>query len=125
MKKPYDPILSQIGNRICQRREERKLTATELAVRANVTAATLSNAENGLRNTGILNICAIADALRVPLSWLQPEMLDAYSENDPSMIKLQQKLNLLNEDQKALMLAMFDAQLETILSTSGRKDYRI
>ena len=80
-------------------------------------ASTLSKIENGRRNIGVETICAIAKALEVPLSRLQPEELDAFSEVEPEMLDLTKKLQLLHGDQKTLMLAMFHAQVDVLLDS--------
>lgn len=117
----YNPRLGQIGNRVCQRREELGLTGTELAIQADMAASTLSKIENGQRNVGIDSLCAIAKALKVPLSYLQPEDLDVYLEDDAEVISLNRKLSLLPPDQRALMLAMFNAQLDSLTRITPAK----
>ena len=116
-----NPTLRQIGNRICQRREELGLTATELAIQADMAASTLSKIENGQRNVGVDSFCSIAKALKVPLSFLQPEELDDYLQDDDEVRKLNRKLSLLPEEQKNLMLSMFNSQLDTLSQAMATK----
>ena len=119
MTNSYNTTLAQIGGRIYLRREELGLSGAELSIRADMPASTLSKIENGRRNIGVETICAIAKALEVPLSRLQPEELDVFSEIEPEMLGLTKKLQLLSGDRKALMLAMFNAQIDVLLD-SGR-----
>ena len=72
MNKSFDTELSQIGKRIYRRRVELGVSGTELAASASISVSTLSNVENGQRNISVKSFCAIAKALEVPLSRLQP-----------------------------------------------------
>lgn len=123
MNKSFDTELSQIGKRIYRRRVELGVSGTELAASASISVSTLSNVENGQRNISVKSFCAIAKALEVPLSRLQPGALDAFSENHPDMRELQAKLEALPPERRFLMLRMFNAQLDTILSTENEKVY--
>ena len=77
----YNSVLADIGNRICHRREMLGMSGTELALRADISASTLSKIENGRRNIGVETLCAVAKALEVPLSFLQPTELDMLTED--------------------------------------------
>ena len=76
MNKSFDTELAQIGKRIYRRRVELGVSGTELAASASISVSTLSNVENGQRNISVKSFCAIAKALEVPLSRLQPVALD-------------------------------------------------
>lgn len=118
----YNPTLGQIGNRICQRREELGLTATELAIQLDMVSSTLSRIENGQRNIGIDTLCMIAKVLKVPLSYLQPEDLDVYLEDDIEIISLNRELGSLPANQRELMLAMFKSQLSALKQVTAPKN---
>ena len=81
----YNSVLADIGNRICQRREMLGMSGTELALRADISASTLSKIENGRRNIGVETLCAVAKALEVPLSFLQPKELDKRGKAAPGL----------------------------------------
>lgn len=121
--KTYSEELAQIGSRICARRSQLGLSGIELAEKSGISVSTLSNVENGQRNISVNSLCALARALEVPLARLQPEDLDAFTEQDPRMRDLQRKLNQLSDSQKSLMLNMFNGQLDTLLSASDEKYY--
>ena len=76
MTSTYDPLLASIGRKIVKRREELGMTATELAIQADITASTLSLYESGQRAMGVDKLHRIAAILKVPLSYLQSEELD-------------------------------------------------
>ena len=123
MNKSFDTELAQIGKRIYRRRVELGVSGTELAASASISVSTLSNVENGQRNISVKSFCAIAKALEVPLSRLQPVALDTFSENHPDMRELQAKLEALPPERRFLMLRMFNAQLDTVLSIETEKVY--
>ena len=116
----YNSVLADIGNRICQRREMLGMSGTELALRADISASTLSKIENGRRNIGVETLCAVAKALEVPLSFLQPKELDMFTEDHQELPELENKLNQLSADQKSLMLSMFSAQIDVILGVEEK-----
>lgn len=68
-----------IGSRIREIRETKKMTATDLAKLADMTAATLSRIENGAASPNIKTLIKISEVLEVPFSALQPKRLDKYS----------------------------------------------
>ena len=123
MNKSFYTELAQIGKRIYRRRVELGVSGAELATSASISVSTLSNVETGQRNISVKSFCAIAKALEVPLSRLQPETLDAFSENRQDMQELQTKLEQLSPDRRILMLRMFNAQLDAVLSTENEKVY--
>ena len=112
----YNAVLAQIGSRIYQRREELGLSGAELALRANLPASTLSKIENGRRNIGVKTFCSIARALEAPLSRIQPEELDAFTETGSNLFQLTEKLKRLSAEQRSMILSMFIAQIEVLLN---------
>ena len=59
----FDPVLAQIGSRIVKRREELGMSATELAIQADMTMSALSLIESGQRNPGVDKLYRIALAM--------------------------------------------------------------
>lgn len=104
----------QIGNRITGCRERLGMTATNLAVQADMTAGTLSAIENGRRDMKIESFCAIAKALRVSLDQLQPEELDEYSAISPALRELIDAVKKLPVNEQSMMIRMFLAQIGSL-----------
>lgn len=115
MTNTYNAVLAQIGGRICRCREDRGLSGAELAIRANLPASTLSKIENGRRNIGVETFCSIARAMEVPLSEIQPKDLDVFAGSAYNLSVLAGKLKRLSTEQRAIMLAMFNAQIDVLL----------
>ena len=111
MVKDFDPVLVQIGSRIVKRREELHMTATDLSIQADVSANSLSFCESGQRAMGIDKMYRIAQALRIPFSYLQPDELSDYSEIPEDCLALFEKLNRLPVKKKNMLLKMFQAQI--------------
>ncbi|PXY23308.1 hypothetical protein BAY59_26870 [Prauserella coralliicola] len=55
-------------------------TLDDLAERSGVSKRTLSYAEGGLINVGLLNLAHLAEALGVPVAELAQPVLDAFDE---------------------------------------------
>lgn len=85
---PDPTVAERIGKKIIKRREELGMTATELAIQANLRASQLSLYESGQRTMGVDKLNNIAMALKVPLSYFQSEELDTFSEVPPSFQSL-------------------------------------
>jgi transcriptional regulator with XRE-family HTH domain len=66
--------LKRFGQAVRARRLELKLTQEELADRARFDRTYISMVERGLRNPALLNICALANALRVTPVMLLKEL---------------------------------------------------
>lgn len=113
----YNPALAQIGNRICKRREELGMTSTELTIQADLSSRTLSNVENGSRNISVEKFCAIAKALKVPLSHLQPEELDTFLDVPEDILELNRQMNRVPQSKRRLLIAMFTAQLNVVIGS--------
>ena len=110
----YDPVLASIGSRIVKHREELGMSASELAIRADLTSSTLSLYESGQRAMGVDKLHRIAVALKVPLSYLQSEELDEFSAFPPEAIPVMEKLKGLTPEKQRMIIKMFSAQLATL-----------
>lgn len=110
-----NPVITNIGKKITQRREELGMTATELAIQANMSASQLSLYESGQRTMGVDKLHNIAVALKVPLSYLQSDELDAFSEVPPAFLRLIERLKELPADKQPMMNNMFMAQIDSLL----------
>ena len=66
-------FLEAVGRRIRQRRESQNLTQEELGERCGLHRTFIGSVERGERNVAVLNLHAIAVALRVPLAELFAE----------------------------------------------------
>ena len=64
------PIKIALGKRIRARRLELQLSQEELAYIAGIHVTYLSGIERGERNPALENLCAVANALHVPLAKL-------------------------------------------------------
>lgn len=114
MAKQYDPVLVSIGRKIIERREAIGMTATELAILADVTASALSLYESGQRSMGVDKLHRIASALRVPLSYFQDEELDAFSDYPTELYPIIEQLKQLPIEKQQMMLKMFSAQMSVL-----------
>ena len=114
MASTYNPTLSGIGEKIVKRREALGMTATELAIQANLNASTLSLYESGQRKMGVDKLIRIAEVLKVPLSYLQPDELDIYLTFPTEFFPVMEKLKALPIDKQQMMLRMFSAQIDVI-----------
>ena len=112
----YNPTRVQIGQRIIKRRTELDMSATELAIQADMTASSLSLIESGQRNPSVDVLCRIAKALQAPLSYFQPEILDEYLSIPPDLVPIIEGLKALPLNERRKMSKMFKAQLDSILS---------
>ena len=65
---PDNAVIRRVGLRIARLRHERGWSAAELARRAGVGKATLSEVESGRRNATLETLDALTSALEVPLS---------------------------------------------------------
>ncbi|MBP3867626.1 MAG: helix-turn-helix transcriptional regulator [Solobacterium sp.] len=104
----------QIGNRIIARREELGLKQSELAIQADITQQTLSVIESGKRAARVDTLSRIAEALKIPLSSIQPEYLDTYASLKPEVLSLALEIQQLDLKRQKIMLSMFHAQLESL-----------
>ena len=60
-------ILRSFGIRVRRARLSQGLSQEKLAEKADLDRTYISGIERGLRNVSLLNICKIADALRLPI----------------------------------------------------------
>ena len=77
------------------------MTATELAIQANISAKTLSKIESGQSEVKIGTLVAIATALKVSLDYLQQKKLDQYSGKGV-------KVTTVREDTETQMNIVYD-----------------
>jgi transcriptional regulator with XRE-family HTH domain len=70
-------FLEAVGRRVRQRREAQNLTQQELGERCGLHRTFIGSVERGERNVAVLNLRAIAVALRVPLAELFADEQDA------------------------------------------------
>ena len=110
----FDPGLAEVGAKIVKRREELHITAVELSIQADVSANTLSLYESGQRAMGIDKLVRIAQALKVPFSYLQPDELSVYSEVPKGCSTVLEKLKALPIKKRNMLLKMFLAQITTL-----------
>jgi transcriptional regulator with XRE-family HTH domain len=68
--KSQSPTLLQLGQNIREQRKIRGLSQESLAFNAGLDRTYVGGVERGERNLGILNLCRIAYALKVPPSSL-------------------------------------------------------
>ena len=114
MPSKYNPLLAAIGEKIVNRREELGMTATELAIQADITPSSLSLYESGQRVMGVNKLHRIAAALKVPLSYFQADELDRFSDYSSEMMSLMEQLRDLPLDKQRMMIKMFSAQIATL-----------
>ena len=75
----FNRELYEVGSKIRERRKELGLTATELAIQVDTSAATISSIENGQSATKVSLLIEIAKVLKVSLDYFQPQELEQYS----------------------------------------------
>lgn len=62
--------LSTFGGRVRASRENAGMTQDELRRAAGLSKGFLSDIENDKRNISVDTLCALSDALKVPIEWL-------------------------------------------------------
>lgn len=77
-------IAASLGPQIKRRREQRGLSAAELARRAGIGKASLSNIEAGRGNPTIETLAALAAALHVPITDLLGDPIETGTTHRPS-----------------------------------------
>jgi transcriptional regulator with XRE-family HTH domain len=60
-------LVKRIGERIFHLRKEKKFNSVELAAKANINPASLSNIENGKRSTSVVMLNQICNAMGITL----------------------------------------------------------
>ncbi len=116
MANKFDPDLAEIGSRIVKRREELGMKASELAVQANMDASSLSRIESGQTAMKVETLVKIAEALKVPLSYLQPEKLDQFSDMPEGLFNVAERLKALPYGKQKMLTDMFLAQIGSLES---------
>lgn len=74
-------IANEIGNRIKKIREENHLTQSQLAIKANLRQATISDYENGKTEMGISKLYRIAVVLNKPVTYFFQD-IENFSNNE-------------------------------------------
>ena len=72
----FNQELYEVGSKIRERRKEMGLTATELAIQVDTSAATISSIENGQSAAKVSLLIEIARVLKVSLDYFQPKELN-------------------------------------------------
>lgn len=83
MPTPASNLSAAMGRQIKLRREQRGMSAAELARRSGLSKATLSGLESGRSNPTIDTLGAVAVALGIPLA----DLLVATSGGDPQVVR--------------------------------------
>ena len=112
MSRVSNPVMEEIGKRIAQQRESQGISQIELGIRADIHYTTISEIESGKRKVRLDTLLKIAAALEVPLSVLQPEELDTYTEIPAGMIGICKKLKTLSVEKQHTLMALFDAMID-------------
>lgn len=106
--------LKDIGKKIVKRRKELNMTATELAIQADITASSLSLYETDQREMRIDTFYKISAVLKVPFSYFQAKELDEFLSYPQEFYPLMNQLKELPLEKQKMMLKMFSAQLNTL-----------
>lgn len=114
MAREYDPQLAEMGARIVARREELDMTATELAIYADISSVALSHIEAGQSVVKIDTLIRIASALKVPLSSIQPTELDIYSDIPTEFFPLMCKLTKKSPAEQKKIYTLLTSMIEVI-----------
>lgn len=110
----YNAELAEVGARIVERREELGMKASTLAIQVGITAASLSYIESGQKAVKASTLVAIAETLKVPLSRLQPQKLDKYSNVPKELEALLPKLKEKSPAEQQMLIRMFSAMIDTV-----------
>jgi len=114
MARGYDPQLAEMGAKIVARREELGMTATELAIYADITSAALSRIENGQSEAKVTTLMKIADILTVPLSYFQSGDSEGSYDIPAELLSLVQKLKRKTPSEQRKITQMIAAMIDTI-----------
>ena len=109
-----------IGNKIREYRERKKLSQDELGEMIGVAGNTIHRIEIGDVNTKVSNLCAIADALEVPVEDLCPDRLAKKTEPDNPMKEMEFLFSRLNQSDQAVV---FNTMKAMMLSMAGRESH--
>lgn len=107
--------MSEVGIRIKESRESRKLSQAGLAGEAGLAQSTIANIEAGRFNASIVTLARIADALDVTTNWLlgrsQPKELsdeEIVAEFNPAVWAT------LSDEEKRIRIDMFRRMLKSV-----------
>ena len=114
MAREYDQQLAEMGKKIVARREKLGMTATELAIYADISSVALSHIEAGRSVVKIDTLIRIANALKVPLSSIQPSELDMYSDIPAEFLSLVPKLKKKSPAEQKKIYTLLTSIIEII-----------
>ena len=110
----YNAEFAEIGAKIVARREELGMKASELAIQAGMTAASLSYIESGQKGAKASTLIEIAKALKVSLDYFQPEELEDYSSVPKELAALIPKLKEKTPAEQQMLIRMFAAMIDSM-----------
>ena len=110
----FNQELFEVGSKIRERRKELKMTAAELAIQIDVTAATISSIENGQKAAKTSLLIAIARVLGVSLDFFQPQDLDQYSNVPKDLAALLPKLSAKSPAEQKMLIKMFSSMIDSM-----------
>ena len=114
MAREADPRLAEIGAKIRIFRNRLGWTIENLALEADLTTPQVSEIERGLRSAGMRAYLAIADALKVSLSDIQPDGMKEAAV-DPVLHDVAEQLEKTAPEKKALLLRQIRAIVEAAI----------
>ena len=109
----YTPM-EQVGNKIVAARKMRGMSAQQLALEADMPQSMLSAIEHGRKSISLDVFFRIASALKVPLSYLQPDELDRYSSVPSEMQKVVELSRSIPSGQRIMIANMMAAAISTV-----------
>lgn len=104
----------EIAIRMQRIRLDKGLSQSDLGRMADIPYQTISALESGSRMISTSNLVKIAAALQVPLSALQPQELDQYSEIPDSIRPLFDKLIILPDTERRKIQQVLTATLDAL-----------
>jgi transcriptional regulator with XRE-family HTH domain len=82
-----DNVYTVVGKRVRAGRAQVRLTQDQLAQRVGLTRSSITNLELGRQKIQVHTLCAIADALRLPVTSLLPDKPTAVSSTIKDELK--------------------------------------
>lgn len=102
-------ILTAVGNRIRNIREERGWSQEELAHRADVNRTFLGELERGKKKASVETVEKIANALEISLSdFFKPIQTSSKYNGDTTLATLIERLNTVSVEDHKTMVGIFD-----------------